>query len=112
MEDWLQKTMTALRDLVDADTIVGRTIAAPDGSWVVPVSKLTVGVVTGSGQYGQIKVPAPYQAGGGGAGGSVIPVGFLVMGREGVRFLTLDGKENTNKWLDLAGSITRILRKE
>ena len=112
MEDLLQNAMTALRGMVDGDTIVGRTLATPDGSWVVPISKLSVGVVTGSGQYGQSKTPSPYQAGGGGAGGSVTPVGFLVMTRMGVRFMSVDDKEQTNKWLDLVDAASRILHKE
>lgn len=111
-EDLLQKTMTALRGLVDADTIIGHTLATPDGSYVVPVSRLSVGVVTGSGEYGSSKTPAPYQAGGGGAGGSVTPVGFLVLGHTGVRFMSIDDKVKENKWLDLVDTAARFLRKE
>ena len=97
---------------MDADTIIGHMLATPDGSYVVPVSRLSVGVVTGQGEYGQSKTPAPYQAGGGGAGGSVTPVGFLVMGHTGVRFMSIDPAERESKWLDLVDVAARFLRKE
>lgn len=99
--------------MVDSDTVIGRTIVAPDNNtWVVPVSRVTVGLVTGSGDYAQGKKEAPYSAGGGGAGGSVLPVGFLVMSDEGVRFVAVDREEEQNKWLGLVGSALDVLKSK
>ncbi len=111
MEELLEHTLQSLRDMVEADTVVGRTITAPDNSWIVPISRISVGIVSGSGQYTQAKaVDNPQTAGAGGAGGSVMPLGFLVMDRRGVRFVSVDKEETENKWLALLGSAIDVIK--
>lgn len=111
MEDLLTQTVSSLRSMVDADTIVGRTLTCPDNTtWVVPISRITVGLVTGSGDYAQGKKEAPYSAGGGGAGGSVFPIGFLVLKDSGVQFVAVDREEPQNKWLALVNSAFEAIK--
>lgn len=75
--------MTKLKDLVDTDTIVGSAMTAPDGTVIIPVSKVAMGFLTGGGEYDSAKDAAEFPfAGGSGAGLSVTPIGFLI-GREG-----------------------------
>ena len=112
MEDLISQTLSSLRSLVDSDTVIGRTITAPDRTLVVPISRVSVGLLSGSGDYAaDDKRRSPVKAGGG-AGGSVNPVGFLVMSDMGVRFVPIDKEEATNKWLNLLSSAIDVFKKE
>ncbi|MBQ9145081.1 MAG: hypothetical protein IJX70_01260 [Clostridia bacterium] len=110
MEHILNETLMALRELADADAVIGGTIHAPDRTMVVPVSRVSVGLVSGSGDYAVGKRSLPQTAGLGGAGGSVQPVGFLVLAPEGVRFLSVDGEEKGDKWQALMRSAFDLVR--
>ena len=88
-------TMENLRDMIDVNTVVGEAISTPDGSTVIPVSRVSFGFVAGGGEYacqGQPRppvegdMPLPF-AGGAGAGVTVSPLGFLVANGEQVRVL-------------------------
>ena len=58
----MQETMERIRSMVDVNTIVGEPITTPDGTTLIPVSKVTFGF-----------------GGGGATGVSIVPVGFLVV---------------------------------
>lgn len=75
-------TIDKVREVVDSDTIIGKPITTPDGTTILPVSKVTMGAASGGSDFtGQ---GAKSQFGGGsGAGVSVTPVAFLVINREG-----------------------------
>ena len=40
-------TMDKIRELVNSDTIIGEPVSLPDGTTILPVSKVTFGVATG-----------------------------------------------------------------
>ena len=84
----MQSTLENIRGMVDVNTVVGDPIDARDGSTVIPLSRVSFGFVSGGGEYASAPAgPEKPFAGGSGAGVSVQPVGFLVVGREGVRVL-------------------------
>ncbi|HIU34531.1 MAG TPA: GerW family sporulation protein [Candidatus Pullichristensenella excrementigallinarum] len=91
IEGIMTATMENIRDMVDVSTVVGEPIAAPDGSTVIPVSRLSFGFVAGGGEYpGSRKIETPAQspfAGGAGAGVSVHPMGFIVLTQGQARLL-------------------------
>ena len=102
----LEKTVLNLKDLVDSDAVIGKTIMS-GGNVVIPVSRVTVGMVSGSGSGEKTKRGAS-EGLAGGAGGSVQPGGFLVIGN-GVRFISV-GKEEENKWLNLLSSAIDFIK--
>ena len=71
------------------NTVIGEAIPTATGATIIPVSKVSFGFLAGGGEYDSSKLPEPELpfAGGSGAGVSVQPVGFLVVGPEGVRVL-------------------------
>ena len=86
----MQTTLENIKDMVDVNTVVGEPIEAGNGSTIIPISKVSFGFVAGGGEYDAPHQPAPEQlpfAGGSGAGVSVQPVGFLVVGPEGIKML-------------------------
>ena len=89
IENLMSTTMENIRDMVDVNTVVGDAIATPDGSTVIPVSRVAFGFVAGGGEYKCARQAAeePSFAGGTGAGVSVQPVGFIVISGGQVRLL-------------------------
>lgn len=83
----MQATLENIRTMVDVNTVVGDPILAQDGSTVIPLSRVSFGFVSGGGEYAKKTPPDQPFAGGSGAGVSVQPVGFLVVGKDGVRVL-------------------------
>ena len=109
----MDKTLDNIRALVNGEVVIGKEITAPDGSVVVPVSKVTVGMVSGGGEYGYQSVNGDYSgAGGGGAGVSVTPMGFLVMGKLFQKFIAIEDKEASSKWMSVIESVTKMFSKK
>ena len=71
----MDMTVSKIRQLVDADTIIGKPISTPDGITVIPVSRMSFGIGTG-GTTGSKGISI---TGGNGAGVKVEPVGFFVI---------------------------------
>ena len=71
----MDMTVSKIRQLVDADTIIGKPISTPDGITVIPVSRMSFGIGTG-GTTGSKGISF---TGGNGAGVKVEPVGFFVI---------------------------------
>lgn len=101
-----------LKELVDSDTVIGKVINTPNDSMVIPISKVSVGIVSGSGESKEVAFKKGSQTvGGGGAGGSVTPLGFLVLSKTNTKFITVD-KEEENKWSNLFNSAIDVLKPE
>ena len=91
IESIMTTTMENIRDMVDVNTVIGDAVSTPDGSTVIPISRVSFGFVAGGGEYsaGQ-STPASNEmpfAGGTGAGVTVHPMGFLYMNQDQVRLL-------------------------
>lgn len=86
----MHTTLENIKDMVDVNTVIGEPIAAGNGATIIPLSKVSFGFVAGGGEYDTPRQPGPESlpfAGGSGAGVSVQPVGFLVVGDDGVKML-------------------------
>ena len=82
-------TMEKMREMVDANAIVGQPITTPDGVTLIPVSRMSFGFGSGGGDY-NTKYTAGKDAsfaGGSGAGVDIAPIAFLVVKDGFVRVL-------------------------
>lgn len=82
----METSMQNLRDMVDANTIIGEPIRTADGTTLIPVSKISFGFASGGSDFSTKKENAeqPYCFGGGsGAGVNITPISFLVVSSEG-----------------------------
>ena len=109
IESIMDSTFGKMRALTDTDTIVGEPIVMPDGTTVVPVSKISIGIVTGGGEYGDNSTDYPF-AGASGAGMSVAPICFLISDGRTVKMLNVGENKNTFDRIvesvpDIVGSI-------
>ena len=92
----IRSSMENIRSMVDANTIVGDPIPATNGTVIIPISKVSVGIASGGVDYNSKKEAQPRPqnfGGGGGTGMTVSPVGFLVCDKNGdVEFLNVASK--------------------
>lgn len=87
-------TMDKIRELVNSDTIIGEPVSLPDGTTILPVSKVTFGVATGGSDFAA-KQSKELFGGGSGAGVTVAPVAFLVVKDGNVRTIQLADPNNS-----------------
>ena len=86
ISDLMTETMSKIKEMVDVNTIIGNPIVAADGTTVIPVSKVSFGFGAGGSEFSSKHAAAgsPLAFGGGsGAGVTVSPVCFLVIGKDG-----------------------------
>jgi len=99
----LSSSMEKIRDLVDVNAIIGDPITSPDGTIIIPVSKVTFGFVSGGSDI-PAKAPNEVFAGGSGAGVTIKPQAFIVVKTDGdVKLLEVGGN---NSFID--GLITGV----
>lgn len=106
--------MESIKSIVDVNTILGDPVETPDGSVVVPVSRVSLGFAAGGAEYetgGRPGIETGFPFGGGsGAGISVSPVAFLVVGQGDVRLLPVDSNAIFDRLIDLAPRMIEQLR--
>ena len=85
----MSTSMEKIRELVDVNTIIGEPITSPDGTIIIPVSKVSFGFVSGGSDL-PTQAPKDVFAGGSGAGITIKPMAFIVVQRDGeVKMLEL-----------------------
>ncbi len=83
----ISSAMKNLNGLIDVNTVVGKPIKTNDNDYIIPISKVTFGILGGGGEYGKINVlkkdsKFPFSAGNG-AIVSINPCGFLIKKEKG-----------------------------
>lgn len=115
----MRTAMENLKAMVDVNTIVGDPVTTPDGTVILPISKVGFGFAAGGSEYtAEVKeghadgreherqraagtAIAPFESrhgaavalpfgGGSGGGVSITPIAFLVVGTHGVKVVPLD----------------------
>ena len=93
----LENTIAKIREMVDVNSVIGDPITTPDGTTIIPGSKVSVGCGGGGSDYGSKNVNKQENPFGGGAGGGVkvTPVAFLIVKDGNVRMLPVATPANT-----------------
>lgn len=111
----MKTAMASIKDMVDVNTILGDPVETPDGTVIVPVSRVTFGFAAGGSEFdsngrsrererdkekeGADKMPF---GGGSGAGITLNPVGFLTVGKGDPRFVPVGGNAMVDRILEAA----------
>ena len=85
----LEKAMENIKKMVEVNTIVGEAIETPNGTVIIPVTKVSCGFAAGGSDYAPKEKPVNEElpfGGGSGGGVSIQPVGFLVVSPTEIRF--------------------------
>ncbi|MDN8587857.1 sporulation protein YtfJ [Chryseobacterium mucoviscidosis] len=105
----METAMENIKAMVDVNTIVGDAVETPDGTVILPISKVGFGFAAGGSDFhvnegsskggsggssttehaSSASVASPF-GGGSGGGVSIRPIAFLVVGKQGVHIVPLD----------------------
>ena len=105
----MDTTMNKIKEMVDVNTIVGEPITAPDGTLIIPVSKVSYGFAAGGSDLPTKKENKDCFGGGSGAGVTIQPVAFLTVYQGDVRLVSVDREEGTAD--KLVNMIPDVLKK-
>jgi sporulation protein YtfJ len=110
-------TMENLKDIVEVNTIIGDPVESPDGSVIIPVSKLGFGFAAGGsefksgGQHSSEDEELPF-GGGSGGGVSITPIAFLIVSEKGIKMVHLDQQTHIyEKMLDYAPQVIEKIQQ-
>lgn len=95
IESLMGVTMQKIKEMVDVNTIIGDPITTPDGTVVVPVSKVSYGFASGGSDFPSKKDGKDCFGGGSGAGITINPVGFLTVSKGEVKMVGIGDKDGT-----------------
>jgi len=124
IEALMKTAMESIKEMVDVSTVVGDAVETPDGTVIIPISRVACGFAAGGSEF-SIEMnnegntpssenqnnPLPF-GGGSGAGVSVQPVGFLVVGNGQVRMMAVGGKNAfMERLIDTAPQVMDQLQK-
>lgn len=84
----MSTAMEKIREMVDVETVIGEPITVPDGTVIIPVSKVSFGFASGGSDL-PTKTPNDLFGGGSGAGISIQPIAFLVVSNGEVKLLQM-----------------------
>lgn len=92
LPNMLDKTIEKIREMVNANTVVGEPIHTPDGVTIIPVSNISIGLGGGGSDFVSKNVNTNKEnpfGGGVGAGVKVSPVAFLIVKDGSVRVMPM-----------------------
>ena len=101
LQEVVQATLAQIKNMIDADTVIGSPIETAPGTTIIPVSKVCVGFATGGVDYndktgGAQGKPQNFGAGGG-TGITVQPIGLICISKEGrTEFINIGVKTPTD----------------
>ena len=105
----MDTTMEKIKEMIDVNTIIGEPITSPDGTLIIPVSKVSYGFAAGGSDLPTKKENKDCFGGGSGAGVTIQPVAFLTVYQSDVRLVSVDQEEGTAD--KLVNMIPDVLKK-
>ncbi len=94
VEGLMGVSVDKIRELVDANTVVGTPVVTPDGTTLVPVSKVSYGFASGGSDLPS-KTAGGLFGGGSGAGVNITPVAFVVIKDGSTQVVPIVAKPDT-----------------
>lgn len=118
IENLMKSTMENIRNMVDVNTIVGDPVETNDGSYIIPVSKVSFGFASGgsdipttSSSINKISTENYPFGGGSGAGVTIKPVGFLIVRNDSVRMLPVESNNTYDKIIDTVPQVLDMIKE-
>ncbi|MEJ6951017.1 GerW family sporulation protein [Natronospora cellulosivora (SeqCode)] len=118
IEKLMDTAMTNIKGMVDVNTIVGDPVETPDGSVIIPISKVSFGFAAGGGELKSSENngknanggSTPF-AGGSGAGVMLNPMAFLVVNKDQVRLLPVANNAVAERLINIAPELLKEIKK-
>ncbi|MFW6269456.1 MAG: GerW family sporulation protein [Bacillota bacterium] len=118
IEKLMDTAMTNIKSMVDVNTIVGDPVETPDGSVIIPISKVSFGFAAGGGEIKSAEENSKHSnanskpfAGGSGAGVMLNPMAFLVVNKDQVRLLPVSNNAVAERLVNIAPELLKEIKK-
>ena len=111
VNDSMGITMEKIKDMIDVNTVVGDPITTPDGTTLIPVSKVSFGFASGGTDGTNMRFGA-----GAGAGVNITPIAFIVIKDGNTRMIYVQPPVNSavDKIIDMipeaADKVTELIK--
>lgn len=112
LQEVVHATLAQIRNMIDADTVMGTPVETSSGTTLIPISKVAAGFATGGVDFndksgGAKDKPQNFGAGGG-TGISVQPIGILAVSKNGdVELINIGVKNPTDPLEQISDLIDR-----
>lgn len=91
LNDVLNASITKIKEMTDVNTVIGDPITTPNGTTVIPISRVSCGFAAGGSDLPSKSQPQSGLFGGGtGAGITIDPIAFLVIQNNNVRVMQIE----------------------
>ena len=108
IDNFMTSTISKLKDILDIDSIIGEPIKVNDNVTILPICKMTLGVISGGSDVGKEKIKlAKFDnyAGGSGTGVSYQPIGIVAVVNDDLKFISLN---NTVPYFEILETIKTV----
>jgi sporulation protein YtfJ len=126
IENIMRTTMENIKEMIDVNTIVGDAVETADGNVIIPISRVCFGFMAGGGEYrdedknlkraknngetDSTEHTMPF-AGGTGAGVSVTPIAFLVVGKDKIKLLPARFDTPVDRVIEMVPQVVEEIRE-
>lgn len=115
IKEVMNSAMENLKPLIDSNIVIGEKIKG-DGIDVIPVTKVTLGFVSGGGEYyselKEMRKDTEYPFSGGCGGGvSINPIGFLVVKKGLVEFIKIESTSIIERLIETIPEVAKFIEK-
>ena len=116
LESLVKTAMEKIREMVDVETVIGDPITTPDGTTIIPVSKVSFGFASGGYDLPN-KNAKDLFGGGSGAGVTIQPIAFITVSNGEVKLLQMSVNASTenaviNMIPDIVDKISAFIKKD
>ncbi len=110
LDSIINDSLKNLKNIIDANTVVGNEIKTTDGTIIIPISKIIVGFVAGGGELETVTKKNEYPfAGGTGAGFTVVPIGFLTGQKNNLTFVSTKSENKYDELINLTNKALKMV---
>ena len=109
VDELIDKTFNRIKDVIDANTIIGQAIVIAENISIIPISKVSVGVVSGGSEIPRKKKNNMSMTAGSSSGFTISPIGFIAVNGDRVDYIStvLEG-DSTSKYLNLISNMVEM----
>ncbi len=116
----IKESLQGIKELINCETVMGDPITTSSETTIIPVSKVSLGYGSGGLDYFSKNVVKEEKnngngsnfAGGGGIGLSVVPLGFLVVDKNGrAEFLSISAANNVPTAVSIINSAVDVIER-
>lgn len=102
VSDMVSEAVKSIKGLIDVNTVIGDPVTVPDGTIIIPISRVSFGFGGGGSEFDSKSKDKDHFGGGMGGGASVKAEAFMVIANGNVRIVPVNGGSSpVDKLIDM-----------